>query len=92
MCICEHFNKDRAEIYLSKSVFKLVSSGYIAKNKFYETELLPYQSISRSSVLGTPNANHGKLELYISDEIILTFYIPIYSDAVKLCRMITEQR
>ena len=64
---------------------------YIEKNKFYETELLPYQSISRSSVIGTPNANHGKLELYISDEIILTFYMPIYSDAVKLCRMITEQ-
>ena len=28
MCICEHFNKDRAKICLSKSVFKLVSSGY----------------------------------------------------------------
>ena len=65
---------------------------HIAKNKFYETELLPYQSISRHSVLGVPNANHGKLELYLSDEIILTFYMPIYSDAVKLCRMITEQR
>ena len=28
LCICEHFNKDRAKIHHSKSVFKLVSSGY----------------------------------------------------------------
>ncbi len=58
--------------------------------RVYETEALPYQSIVRCIVLGLPNAEHGKLELVVSDEIVITFYIPEYADAVKLCRIILQ--
>ncbi len=54
----------------------------------YETELLPYQSISRCIVLGSQDAGYGKLELVISDEIIISFCLPKYMDAVKLYRQI----
>ncbi len=58
--------------------------------RVYETEILPYRSINRCIVLGTPNVEHGKLELVLSDEIIISFYIPKYDDAVKLCRILLQ--
>lgn len=55
-----------------------------------KAELLPYRSISRCSVLGSSDTKHGKLKPAVSDNITLTFYIPKYSDAIDLCRKISE--
>ena len=51
MRICEHFNKDRSEIYLSKSVFKLESSGYIEFHKLFSLLIV----LERSTFLLTPS-------------------------------------
>ncbi len=53
-----------------------------------ETEVLSYQGITRCIVLGSPKVGHGKLEIVVSGEIFITFYLPQYLDAVKLCRTI----
>ncbi len=60
-------------------------------NRVYETEVLPYQSINRCTVIGLPEYKHGKLELVVSDEIVITFYLPEYADAVKLCHTVLKQ-
>ncbi len=55
-----------------------------------EIEILPYQSISRCLVIGSPNTEHGKLEIVVSDEIIISFYMPKYDTAKDLCRAILQ--
>ncbi len=56
----------------------------------YETDILPYHCIKRCIVLGAPDVAHGKLELVVSDEIIVSFYLPQYDDATRLCRIILQ--
>ncbi len=68
-----------------KAVFATDRNGHT-----YETEILPYHSINRCIVLGTPDAVHGKLELVVSDEVVVSFSLPQYDDAVKLCHIILQ--
>ncbi len=58
------------------------------KSKFFETELLPYSSISRCTVLGSYDMDYGKLEISVTDEIIIPFLFTEYKDAVNLCNKI----
>ncbi len=77
---------DIVAIFSSKKIiFVCTASG-----DFCETEFLPYHSITRCTTFGSPNAKHSKLELAVSDDIIVTFCLPAYDDAAKLCRIITK--
>ncbi len=60
------------------------------KSKFFETELLPYTSISRCNVIGSSDTKYGRLKIGVCDEIILSFLLNEYSDAAELCRMILK--
>ncbi len=55
---------------------------------FYETEIMPYSSIESFVVLGTPNTVRGRFKITLSDGIDISFCLPKYNDAVKLCNQL----
>ncbi len=66
---------------------KIIFVGDI-KSKFPETELLPYKSINRCIVVDSAEEKYGKLDLIVSDEIIISFLLPTQKDAIDLCNKI----
>ena len=69
MCICEHFNKDRAKICLSKAVFKLVSSGYASDEGF-----LSYLNSLKDSLDSAENTTDLESRLTEAKNGIDTYY------------------
>ncbi len=82
--ICTFDSTDIVAFFTNK---KIIFASNI-KSKFFETEILPYTSISRCNVIGSSDIKYGKLDIAVSDEIILSFLLPEYKDAVELCNKI----
>ncbi len=59
-------------------------------SQYFEVELLPYKSISRCTVIGSYTVPYGKLDICVSDEIILAFLLDSYNEARALCQKILQ--